>query len=165
MNIKQLAVIFFSLSVIFSPTSFAEMSQDELLLRQLEQSRTIKREQAKQVIWENMVFTAEEEKEFWPLYEAYRGEMRKLNDQLLELIKDYATYYNTSEMARGNGTKSFEKALDIESARIAVKREYIKKFKKILPEHKVARFFHVDNKIEILIKYGLSKEIPLSKVR
>ena len=46
-----------------------------------------------QLITKNMEFTVEESSAFWPVYEKYQQEFRKIGDEKVALMKDYATHY------------------------------------------------------------------------
>ena len=51
----------------------------------------------------------------------------------------------------------------MESAKL--EKSYYKKFKKILPAGKAAKFFQVENKIETMIDAQLALEIPLIETK
>ena len=42
-----------------------------------------------------------------------------------------------------------------------MKKGYVKKFKKVLPAKKVARYYQVENKLDAIIDVDLAREIPL----
>ncbi len=51
--------------------------------------------EAKQLITKNMQFTDSEAAAFWPLYDQYAAEVRKVNDVRFGMIKEYAKIYKT----------------------------------------------------------------------
>ncbi len=51
--------------------------------------------EAKQLITKNMQLTDSEAAGFWPLYDQYTAEVRKVNDTRFGLIKQYAKVYQT----------------------------------------------------------------------
>ena len=51
----------------------------------------------------------------------------------------------------------------IEQARASLKAKYLPKFKKVLPAKKVARFYQVENKLDILILAEMAEQIPLAR--
>ena len=63
--------------------------QDVQLLRQNIQG------QRKQITAANMALTPDEATKFWPIFDQYRKEAIKPNDERWALIKDYATNYKT----------------------------------------------------------------------
>ena len=46
------------------------------------------------IIKEAMQFTGAESSAFWPVYKKYEYELDEINDERVELIKDYALNYN-----------------------------------------------------------------------
>jgi hypothetical protein len=153
--IKKILILFF---ITFSTTAF---TIDQELLDELDNSRIIKQQQIKQHVIDNLPLTHEQAIVFWPIYDQYRHEIKLLNNHLIKLIKNYAEHYVAKDFDNIQSTKMLEESLDIEIKRIQIKRKYIKIFKQKLPEKLVVRYFHVDNQIEALLKYGISKEIPL----
>ena len=51
--------------------------------------------------------------------------------------------------------------MSIRQAELDVTRKYLKRFQKILPPNKVARFFQLENKLDAVIDFELASEIPL----
>src|SRR5215469_9705933 len=62
-------------------------NEDLTLLKQDVQS------QKKQIVAANLKLTDAEAVKFWPIYDQYSGELGKLNDTRLALIKEYADAY------------------------------------------------------------------------
>ena len=61
------------------------------------------RAQRKQITAQNMRLTAEAASKLWPVFDQYRQEAIKSNDDRWALIKDYAANYNTMTDAAGAG--------------------------------------------------------------
>jgi len=53
--------------------------------------------------------------------------------------------------------------LTIERLRQKVRDGYLPKFRKVLSEIKVARYYQIENKISAVVNYELAKQIPLLK--
>src|SRR5260370_16549342 len=49
----------------------------------------------KQIIAANLDLTDTEAQQFWPIYDRYTAEMRKLFDRKFEVLKEYAANYDT----------------------------------------------------------------------
>jgi hypothetical protein len=109
----------------------------------------------------NLPLTEEEGTKFWPLYNEYRGEVSKLDDRALALIKDYAANYKamTDEKAR----ELLKQQLGIDEDRLKLRKSYLGKFEKVLPEKKVARYFQIERKLDASVQYEGAKAIPLVK--
>jgi polyhydroxyalkanoate synthesis regulator phasin len=111
------------------------------------------------VVAANLGLTDAEGQAFWPLYREYRGELMKVGDRLQKLIQDYAKTYDnaTPEQAKA----MVDEMMSIQSADLKVKEAFVPKFRKVLPELKVARFLQIENKIDSLVKLDLAASIPL----
>ena len=72
----------------------------------------------------NLPLTEEEGAKFWPLYNQYRGDVSKLNDRSLALIKDFAASYDSM---------SDEKASDLLKQQMAIDEDRLKLKKSYLP--------------------------------
>jgi hypothetical protein len=116
----------------------------------------------KLLIAENMELTEAEAKAFWPVYEKYQSELFLLRSRSIKLIKDYAAAYGT--MTDKDAKKFLNEYLTIEGLRLKVRQTYLPKFRKVLPEKKVARYYQIENKILALVNYELAKDIPLVDV-
>ena len=142
------------LTVFIVPSMAQEKPADNMQLVR-EKIQTDK----KLFIAQNMNLTESEAKVFWPVYEDYQKELDKLVDKTVKLIDNYAANYQTmtEEAAKGliNGY------LAIETERVTLMKSFLPKFRKVLPEKKVARYYQLENKIDAVVNYGLAKQIPL----
>jgi hypothetical protein len=85
--------------------------------------------------------------------------MHTLGDRRVRLITDFIAHRDT--MSEEQAAKLTEEALAIEKARIAVKEDYVSKMSKILSARTVARFFQIDNKLDVVVEAELAARIPL----
>jgi hypothetical protein len=109
----------------------------------------------------NLPLTEEEGSKFWPIYNEYRGEVSKLDDRSLALLKDYAAHYKnmTDEKAK----ELLKQQAEIDEDRLKLKKSYLGKLEKVLPEKKVARFSQIERKLDVAVQYEAAKAIPLVK--
>ena len=115
----------------------------------------------KLIVASNMQLTEAEAKKFWPIYDAYQSDLSKINQRLGKLIVEYAEVYNQGAVPDAKAKKLLDEALSIEDAELKLKRSYVPKLEKALPEMKVARYIQIENKIRAIIKYELAAEVPL----
>jgi hypothetical protein len=115
----------------------------------------------KLLIAENLPLTESEAKAFWPVYEAYEKELSKLNDRMIKLIKEYANNYQT--MSDQTAKRLMDEYLAIDAARLKVRQAYVPRFRKVLREKQVARYYQLENKVQAAVSYELAAEIPLVK--
>jgi len=103
--------------------------------------------------------TEEEGQAFWPLYREYQQSMAKVGDRMQKLILDYAKIYETATEEQAEAMLG--EMLSIQNDELKTKQSYAKKFKKVIPVVKVARFYQIENKIDAIIDYDLAASIPL----
>ena len=115
----------------------------------------------KTLIADNMGLTEAESKAFWPLYDEYQKELRKLSDRRTGFIESYAKDYEKMTDEKANDLMN--EWLDIQKDALKVKSSYVSKFRRALPMSKVARYFQIENKLEAVMDYELAKRIPLVK--
>ena len=112
-------------------------------------------------IAENMQFTEAEAKAFWPVYEQYQDELFLLRARTMKLINDYAEAYE--KMTNDTAKSLLDEYMTIESLGLKLRQTYLPKFRKVLPDVKVVRYFQIENKINAALIYELAAKIPLIK--
>ena len=151
-----LLVLFAVLTVfIVSPMAQEKPADNMQLVR--EKIQTDK----KLFIAQNMNLTESEAKVFWPVYENYQKDLAKLVDKTVKLVENYAANYETMTEEAAKGL--IDGYLAIETERVTLMKSFLPKFRKVLPEKKVARYYQLENKIDAVVNYGLARQIPLVK--
>lgn len=147
------ALLWLSLSPILS---FAQTQADEEeLLKSTFQTGK------KAIIIDNIGFTEDESKAFWPLYDEFQLAKQRLNERTIKIIKAYLDGYGTMTDERAEAL--LKEYVAIEKERSDLKSAFLPRFSKVLPAKKVVRYYQIENKLEAIIKYELAKEIPLVK--
>ena len=113
----------------------------------------------KMIVANNLSLTDEQSKAFWPMYDEFQVDLRKLNDKRANLILDLANEFET--LTGDRAQEMLKESLKIESDRTKLKNKYIKKFNKVLPPKTVVRFLQIENKLDAVINYELAAAIPL----
>ena len=54
-----------------------------------------------------------------------------------------------------------DESITIESLGLKLRQAYLPKFRKVLSEKKVARYYQIENKMQATLNYELAREIPL----
>ena len=113
------------------------------------------------LITKAMQFNEQESPIFWPIYEEYQHEQGKITDQRIALIKDFAANYDalTDEKASELAKQTFK----LEEQRTGLKKKYFKKIEKALSSRQAAKFFQVENQINLLIDLQVAAGVPLIK--
>ena len=114
----------------------------------------------KLLVAENMQLTEAEAKAFWPVYDQYQDELFLLRTRTAKLIKDYA---EAEKMTNDVAKKLLDELMIIEALGPKLRQTYLPKFRKVLPELKVVRYYQIENKINAALMYELAANIPLMK--
>ena len=115
----------------------------------------------KLVVASNMELTEDEQKSFWPIYDAYQRDLMAVNERLGRAIAAYADAYNKNRLTDDLATKLTNEALAIDQDEITLRKTYAGRLIKVLPAKKVARYLQIENKIRAAIRYDLAVGIPL----
>ena len=138
------------------PAIAQEMPADNMQLV-LEKIRADK----KLLVAENMQLTEGEAKAFWPVYSKYQDELFLLRGRTAKLITDYAAAYD--QMSDATAKKLLDESLTIEALGLKLRKAYLPKFRAVVPEVKVVRYYQIENKIHAALLYELGAKIPLMK--
>jgi hypothetical protein len=137
-----------------SPEDFGMQSYEEVLRADL-------RAKHAEVIGKAMGLSGKEAEAFWPIFEDYQKDLKKLNDEKLNILKEYYRIYEN--LTEEKAYELAERVLDYEAGRVKLKRYYFKKFSKALSPKTAAKFFQVENQIQALVDLQIASELPLVK--
>jgi hypothetical protein len=123
-----------------------------LLPKQIESIR-------KQLIAANLTLTDTEATKFWPVYEQYSADLRKITNAKIALIREYAEAYGslTDEQA----DSLVRRWLDTDIASLELHKKYLASFRGELGGKKAATFFQVEHRINMMIDLQLTSQLPL----
>ncbi len=123
--------------------------------------RTNLQAQAKQIITKNMQFTDSEAAAFWPLYDEYAAEVRKVNDTRFGLVKQYAKVYKT--MTPGEADSMVKLLAEADQTIISMRMQYLPKFEQVLAGTKAALFMQLDRRLDSLFNVQIASQLPAIK--
>jgi hypothetical protein len=119
------------------------------------------RAQRKATVGANMNLTPDEASQFWPVYDSYEKSMDSIEDRHVKELKDFAAKYNNFTDA--DAKKKLDEVIAIQQSRLDVQKEYIPKFRAVISQVKVTRFYQIDNKIQALIQCDIAQLVPLAQ--
>ena len=163
-NLKQftMTLIFFMTALSLSvPVLLFAQDQEKADETNMDILRDKIKADKKLMVAANMNLTAEEAKNFWPVYEDYQEDLAKLNERLKTTIENYADAYNKNTLTDESAKKLLDESIAIDEAGLQMRKDYAKKLAEILPGKKVVRYLQIENKISAIVRYGLAGEIPL----
>jgi Spy/CpxP family protein refolding chaperone len=111
------------------------------------------------VITKTMQFTEAQSKAFWPLYREYANEQQKIGDQRVSLIKDYAAHFDSIDDAAANDFMM--RFLKYDKDNHDLRAKYYPKFKEAVGARQAAKFFQVDNRLNLLVNLQLARLVPI----
>ncbi len=106
-----------------------------------------------------MQLTPEQASKFWPIYHEYDQGLTKLNDQKLAGIKKWAQ--NEDNVTDALAGELANKALDLESRRTDLKKEYVQRFSDAISPKIAARFLQVENQLLMIIDLQIASNLPI----
>ena len=133
--------------------AFADVSDE------IEMVRSIVRMERKAAVEQAMQLTPAESQAFWAVYNEYEAERTRVNNRAVKVVTDYAAAYPEVGDARAQTllTESFAADSDL----LNLKKKYAKRFAKVLPPARVARFFQIERKLDAVQNLSVAEQIPL----
>jgi hypothetical protein len=134
-------------------TDQASLDEDIRLFRK--DVRSLK----KQIIAANLDLTDTEAQQFWPIYDLYTAEMVKIIDKKFELLKEYATNYEsiTNEQA----DTYIKGRAAVEESILQLRLRYMPIFRKVLSGKTTARFIQMDWRLGLVMDLQLASQVPI----
>jgi hypothetical protein len=153
MRIATLAVALVVAAIAPLATAQQSVHADEQIV--LKQVQTDKRA----VYVQALQLTDAESRAFWPIYDEYEGKTKKLDDQFIALVNDYAAKYDT--ITEADAKRMLETKMKLEKERMDLKQAYTRKVAKVLPAVKALRYAQVETRIDNELRRNVYGLIPL----
>lgn len=115
----------------------------------------------KLIITQNMPITEQEGRAFWPLYDDFQGELNAHHDRTASLMMRYTKEYESLSDEKIKAI--MDDFLRLEEEKVRIKKTYLEKFRRVLPEKKVMRYFQLENRLEAILNAELVNSLPLMK--
>jgi hypothetical protein len=136
------------------PDGIAQTVEDPI-----EVARSVIKANRQMAVTQAMQFTANEARDFWPVYHQYRAEMDKVGGGIKALVVDYARLY--PEVPDDRARKMLKDLADLEKKQVAIRTSYLKKIGKVLPAAKTLRFAQVESRLDLAVRLELAANVPL----
>jgi hypothetical protein len=145
--------------ILLAPLQHASAQSDQDLI---EVARSVITTDRKAAGVGTLELTEAESKVFWPLYHEYRAAMDKINDELTDLVLEYATLYpNIPETQAKQMLRTYT---SLQQKHVTQRTAYLKKFSNVLPAAKALRFAQVETRLDLLVQLNLAAKIPLTPI-
>jgi len=149
------AIVLTAGQVVFAQKGSADAEYDKYVSLLRKDLRSDK----KQFVALNLPLTEGEAVKFWPVYEQYAGELAKIYDARIQIVKDYAANYGT--LTDSTAATLSLRSIDNDEAVAKLRQKYVPLVGKVLPGKKAALFFQIEKRLGLLIDLQMASEIPL----
>jgi len=165
----SLALLFASLPLVLNVSMFAQTAkpaaqsdrsepntiddEDVQLLRQN------LRQQRKEIVAANIALSPDQAAKFWPIFDEYRKEAIKPNDERWALIQGYVANYDT--MTEAQAQDYMTRSTAVEHQLLDLRMKYVPIFEKVISAKQTALFYQIDHRVDLLINLQLASQIPM----
>jgi hypothetical protein len=116
------------------------------------------RQDAREIIGEKLALKQAEADKFWPVYDRYEAELRRLGDAKLALINDYADNYKSMTDAKASEITS--KAIELDIQRTSLLKQYLPEFQKALTNRRAAQFYQIEMPLLKIVDLQIASQMP-----
>lgn len=124
-----------------------------------EQARSLMQIERKMIVSQELNLSPAESSAFWPIYDRYTTDMKSAGDLRVKVITDYAASYD--DMSDATARQLIDDMIRHQEKVLKIRKSYLGKFRKALPETKLARFYQIENKLDAITNFALARQIPL----
>ena len=148
-------------SVLATPEVLAQEVSFPFNNAEVRKSRALLKFGREDIIREEMRFSEKEAAAFWPLYDQYEADLLQVRNRYAELLAGYTSAYRAGSVSAVQAVQVSKEYLAFQTELLRIKNRYFDKFRKVLPPRKAARFYQLENKMEVEMEYQLAQIIPL----
>jgi len=154
-----IVVMLFGVAFVYAESN--EFATQKANQEQIELLRSVLHVDRKEIVAQNMQLSSAEGQAFWPVYHSYRVATNRVKERFQGLVSVYIKLYGSDALTDKNASKILDDLLSFQQELVLVKISYLKRFKKVLPAIKVARFYQIDNRLDTFDLLKISQTIPL----
>ncbi len=118
--------------------------------------------QKKAIVLATMNLDGKKKEAFGNLYDEYQEKMAKVLGDKLKIIVQYAKNYEKLDDATAK--KLMADWFKIKEDALALQKEYVKKFEKVLTPAEVIRYMQIENRFHILREAEIAELVPLAQL-
>lgn len=112
----------------------------------------------KKVAVANFMDLGEDAESFWAIYDEYEAERKKLGNDRIKVIKEYAANY--TNISDEKILELFKKTTQVRKSFAKLQQTYFKKMKKEVGVSKAAQFWQLENYFNSMIQAEIYSQIP-----
>jgi Spy/CpxP family protein refolding chaperone len=142
-----------------APAASADKDPHVISTQDLEMLRKDIRSQKKQLMAQNLTLTDTDATKFWPVYDQYTAEQRKINDKKYQTIQEFADRFGT--MSDEQASSLIKQWLDVDIAVTQLREKYLPIVTKAIGGKKAATWAQLDRRIQMMVDLQLASRTPL----
>jgi hypothetical protein len=96
---------------------------------------------------------------FWPIYEDYQEELEEITQTRTELLRDYATMFET--MSDEQAVDLGHRAMELRGEQMDLLGRYFDRIADDVSGTTAGQFYQVENQVQMLIDLQLAMEVPI----
>ena len=109
----------------------------------------------------NLELEGSQNQKFWPVYDAYLDAKREADDLMWQIILRYANAHNQGGISEALADDLLAQGVKMLEMRLALHRQFLPRFKAVLPSIKVARFYQLVNRLDNKMEMEMAQNVPL----
>jgi hypothetical protein len=162
MNIRYFRTVTLLLALLLGGAALAQVNGSAAhATSEMQQARALLNTGREDIIREEIRLSDDESAAFWPLYKRYQADLQIVRDRYADLLTSYLDAYRAGTVSEEMADLIIDDYLQIQVDILNIKKEYLSDFRKALPARKAARFYQLENKMELGLESQLSMIIPL----
>lgn len=114
-----------------------------------------------QIIKDSMQFSDAEAEKFWPVYNAYAGQLKVNSDELKALIERYFKIMNAVDEETAKDLVG--KAIANEKKELDLMTHYFPKFAEAIGAPRAAKFYQIERQLNRILRAKIASLVPLAK--
>ena len=117
------------------------------------------RQQKDEIMGSMLALSAQDAAKFWPIYADYDTQLTKLNDQRIQIIKEYAASYD--DMTDAKADELMQRSMSYQKQRNELLEQTYDKVKQALGGITAARFAMVEHQLLLVIDLQILSSLPI----
>jgi len=115
----------------------------------------------RRIIEVNMQLREKEAAVFWPIYDRYDEDMRKLNYERSSILDFYADNYRT--LSDEQAKELIRRMSYVDRRKLSIDEKYAREMGKVLSVKTALRFFQIERQVDRLVALKIMSQIPLAQ--
>lgn len=124
----------------------------------VESLRADARSDKTKIVGKAMELDPDQAQKFWPIYRDFDAELAKLNDERVQLVRSYAE--KNGVLGDREARAMAEQTFDLQHRRADLNRRYFNKMARELSPSTAARFFQLENRLDLVVDAKIASELP-----